>query len=136
MVQPPYPVDRTVVESQVGPLVVETHGFAGGLTSSQFAHWVNEGVKRGCPRKAGLIKAPSVPPALSMVWSIERAGSRPPSVTVTARLLNGAHPVSFSATRTEPPGRVPHAVFKRVVADIACSLFLEAGYLRPASPDG
>ena len=127
--------DRAVVESQIGPIAVEARGFAGGLTHSGCTHLVLAGVKQGCPQRVELVASPAVPSSLSMVWSIERAGTRPPAVIITVRLLSGSHPIGFLVAWTHPRDIAPHAVFEPVVAGITCSLFTTAGFLQPSSGD-
>jgi hypothetical protein len=135
IVEPSRPADRAVVESQIGPIAVEARGFAGGLTHAEFTHLVLAGVKQGCPQRVELVASHALPPSLSMVWSIERAGTRPPAVIITVRLLSDSHPVGFSVAWTHPRDIAPHVVFEYVVAGITCSLFTKAGFLQPSSGD-
>jgi hypothetical protein len=127
-----YPVERHTVETQAGPISVEVHGLAGGLTNNDLTRLVNAGIKQGCPGPVppGVLAAAG--PSLSMIWNVEPAGTPHPSVMVTARLDSDDHPVSSTFDRTISPDTAPYAVFEYSIAGVTCSLFRKAGYLSAA----
>src|SRR5258708_6413867 len=86
--RPLYPVERRIVEKQAGPISVEVHGLAGGLTNNDLTYLVNAGIKQGYsgPVPPGVLAAPG--PSLSMIWNVEAAGAPHPSVIITAQLLS------------------------------------------------
>ena len=124
--------ERHIVETQAGPISVEVHGLAGGLTNNDLTRLVNAGIKQGCPDpvRPGVLAAAR--PSLSMIWDVEPAGTPHPSVMVTARLDSDDHPVSFAFDRTISPDAAPYAVFEYSIAGVTCSLFRKAGYLSAA----
>ena len=130
---PPRPAARAFVDTQAGPVGVEVHGFAGGLTNSEITRLVKAGMKQSCPGRAPSELDRVAGPSLSIIWEVVGAGVRPPAVIITGRLLNNGHQVSFAFDRTLPPDTSPDVVFEYAISGVTCALFRKAGFL-VASP--
>lgn len=136
MLKPSRPANPTSIATQLGPIMLEVHGVAGGLTNSELTRLVTAGIKQGC-RGGGTSGAKAlIRPSLSMVWDIQTAGARPPSIIIIARLLSAGRPVSFAFDRTIPPDAAPDVVFEYATAGVSCALFRKASYFTPAHRKG
>jgi hypothetical protein len=128
--------DPRVLQTQVGPIGVEVRGSVGGLTNVDVTRLVQAGAVEACPGRVSSHPGDVGGPPLSMIWHLQDLGGRPPTVTITARLFNAGHQVSFAFDHTLPPDVAPDAVFERAVSGVACALFSKAGYLNNAQPMG
>jgi hypothetical protein len=120
--------DPVLVQKQNEPIALEMHGSAGGLTSVDTMRLVEAGVAERCSGRVAPHPHPVAGPSLSMIWHLGEGGAQAPRVTISARLFNAGHQVSFAFDSALPPGVVPDVVFKRAVSGVACTLFRKAGY--------
>lgn len=123
-----------VVQTQVGPIGVEVHGFVGGLTNADVTRLVQVGVVEACPGRVSSRLGDVSGPPLSMIWHLDDGGGRPPMVTIAARLFNAGHQVSFAFGHTLPPDVAPNVVFEYAISGVTCALLSKAGYLDDAQP--
>jgi hypothetical protein len=125
-----------VLRTQVGPIGVQVRGFVGGLTNVDAARLVQAGVVEACLGRVSAHPGDAGGPSLSMIWHLDEAGGRFPTVTIAARLFNAGHQVGFAFDHALSPDVAPNIVFEYAVSGVTCALFSKAGYLNDAQPMG
>jgi hypothetical protein len=130
----PSEAEPRVVQTQVGPIGVEVHGFGGGLTNVDVTRLVEAGVVEPCRGRVSSHLGDVSGPPLSMIWHLDDGGGGAPMVTIAAHLFNAGHQVSFAFDHTLPPDVAPNVVFEYAVGGVTCALFSKAGYLDDAPP--
>jgi len=118
-----------IVESQIGPVVVEMQGSAGGLPDAELRRLVVTGVKYGCSSEVSRHIRRAAGPPFVMIWDVVRSGAVHPMVTLSAHLLRGGRQIGFAFTQSISPGAAPPVVFESAVAGVTCAVFMKAGYL-------
>jgi hypothetical protein len=105
---------------------MEVNGFTGGLTNAGVTRLIVAGVEQGCATSLPDNIRRAETQTMTVVWNVASGATPHASTLITARLLKDGKQVSFAYDQTTSLSSNPHAVFKRIASQIACSLFRKA----------